>query len=309
MAAHIASREGIIARNVQNLLVLKGKKSMNQTQLRQWETIAARGRLMGLDMVYRCASGHLGGSFSAIEVLTLLYNQVMRNLDPQNPKRPDRDRFVLSKGHCTPGLYAVLAQRGFFPEAELCCFRSLEGQLSGHAEMNHVPGVDMSTGSLGQGISAAVGMAMAGKLDEKPYRVYALMGDGEMAEGQVWEAAMSAAKYRLDNLCAVVDVNGLQIDGKTADVMPSEPLDQKWAAFGWHVLKAEGHDFASLEEAFAKAETQKGAPTVILINTVKGKGVSFMENNADWHGKAPNEAQYHEARAELVSKLGELEER
>lgn len=262
---------------------------------------------MGLDMVYGCASGHIGGSFSAMEVFTLLYNQVMRNLDPQNPRNPDRDRFVLSKGHCTPGLYAVLAQKGFFPEGELCSFRSVEGHLSGHAEMNHVHGVDMSTGSLGQGISAAVGMALAGKLDEKSYRVYALMGDGEMAEGQVWEAAMSAAKYHLDNLCGIVDVNGLQIDGKTADVMPSEPLDQKWAAFGWHVLKADGHDFASLEEAFFKAESLKGAPTVILMRTVKGKGVSFMQDSADWHGKAPNEGQYHEARAELVQRLSELE--
>lgn len=281
---------------------------MNQTELHTWDTIAAKGRLLGLDMVYRCASGHLGGSFSAMDILTMLYFKTMQNLDEKNPKNQKRDRFVLSKGHCTPALYAILAQRGFFPEEDLNLFRNIEGHMSGHAEMHHVSGVDMSTGSLGQGISSAVGIAMAGKLDKQDYRVYTLLGDGELAEGQVWEAAMSAAKYQLDNLCVIVDVNGLQIDGKTSDVMPSEPLDQKFAAFGFHVLKINGHDFAEIEAAFETAKEKVGAPTVILANTVKGKGVSFMENNAGWHGKAPNEEQYQIARAELTAKIKELEE-
>lgn len=273
---------------------------------KQLAVTAAKARCLGMDMVYRAASGHLGGSFSAIDVLTVLYQNVMR-VDPADPQNPDRDRFVLSKGHCTPALYPTLALRGFFPEEELTQFRSIDGHMSGHAEMHHVKGVDMSTGSLGQGGSAAVGMALAGKLDRKDYRVYVLFGDGEIEEGQVWEAAMSAAKFGLDNLCAVVDVNGLQIDGKTADVMPSEPLDAKWSAFGWHVIHADGHDFDALSAAFAQAETVKGKPTVILARTVKGKGVSFMENNAGWHGKAPNEEQYRQAKAELDAKLAELE--
>jgi transketolase len=269
---------------------------------------AAQARLLGLEMVYGAASGHLGGSFSALDLLTVLYNEVMR-VDPVHPQDPDRDRFVLSKGHCTPGLYPTLALRGFFPVEELKQFRSIDGHLSGHAEMHHVKGVDMSTGSLGQGISAAVGMALAGKTDGKGYRVYAILGDGEIEEGQVWEAAMSAAKYHLDNLCAVVDVNGLQIDGKTADVMPSEPLDQKWAAFGWKVLKCDGHDFDSIRAAFAQAQAVQGQPAVILAATVKGKGVSFMENNPGWHGKAPNAEQYAQAKAELEATLAELEVR
>ncbi|MDY3014048.1 MAG: transketolase [Evtepia sp.] len=270
------------------------------------EVVAAKGRLLGLDMVYQCASGHLGGSFSAMDILTVLYYDVM-NVDPANPEDPDRDRFVMSKGHCTPALYPVLAQRGFFPEEDLKLFRSVEGHLSGHAEMHHVKGVDMSTGSLGQGISAAVGMALAGKMDQKTYRVYALLGDGEIEEGQVWEAFMSAAKYKLDNLCAVIDVNGLQIDGKTEDVMPTEPLDQKMESFGWHVLKVDGHDMEAVEAAFEQARAYQGMPTVILAKTVKGKGVSFMENQAGWHGKAPNEEQYQQARQELVTALAERE--
>ena len=277
-----------------------------KTEKQTLEAVAAKGRLLGLDMVYHCASGHLGGSFSAMDILTVLYFDVM-NVDPKNPQDPDRDRFVLSKGHCTPALYPILAQRGFFPEEDLRLFRSVEGHLSGHAEMHHVKGVDMSTGSLGQGISAAVGMALAGKLDQKCYRVYAVLGDGEVEEGQVWEAFMSAAKYGLDNLCAVIDVNGLQIDGKTADVMPTEPLDQKLAAFGWHVLTVDGHDLEALERAFAQAEAYTGAPTVLLAKTIKGKGVSFMENEAGWHGKAPNEEQYDRARAELTATLMEQE--
>lgn len=277
-----------------------------KTQLHTLETVAAKGRLLGLDMVYECASGHLGGSFSAMDILTVLYFETMQ-VDPARPDDPDRDRFVLSKGHCTPALYPILAQRGYFPEEELKLFRSVEGHMSGHAEMHHVRGVDMSTGSLGQGISAAVGMALAGKLDEKDYRVYALLGDGEIEEGQVWEAFMSAAKYHLDNLCAVIDVNGLQIDGRTADVMPTEPLDKKLEAFGWHVLKVDGHDLTALAEAFEKAKGLTGAPTMVLAKTVKGKGVSFMENQAGWHGKAPNAEQYQAARQELAAALAEKE--
>ena len=268
---------------------------------------AAKARILGLDMVYGAASGHLGGSFSATDALTCLYQEVLR-VDPSNPSDPDRDRFVLSKGHCTPALYPTLALRGYFPVEELKMFRSIDGHMSGHAEMHHVKGVDMSTGSLGQGISTAVGMALAGKLDGKAYRVYTLLGDGEVEEGQVWEAAMSAAKFRLDNLCVLVDVNGLQIDGKTADVMPSEPLDAKFASFGFHVIKADGHDFDALRAAYAEAASVTGQPSVILLKTVKGKGVSFMENNAGWHGKAPNAEQYEQARGELTAALAKLEQ-
>ncbi len=273
---------------------------------KQLALTAAKARLLGLDMVYGAASGHLGGSFSAMDMLTVLYQNVMR-VDPAAPADPDRDRFVLSKGHCTPALYPTLALRGYFPVEELKQFRSIDGHMSGHAEMHHVKGVDMSTGSLGQGISAAVGMALAGKLDGKAYRVYTLLGDGEIEEGQVWEAAMSAAKFHLDNLCAIVDVNGLQIDGATADVMPSEPLDKKWEAFGWHVIQCDGHDYQAIEAAFEAAKAVKGQPTVLLARTVKGKGVSFMENNAGWHGKAPNAEQYEQAKAELSAKIAELE--
>ena len=280
---------------------------MEQTQIHSLAVTAARARLLGLEMVHSAASGHIGGSYSAMDILTVLYNGVM-NIDPQDPKAPGRDRFVLSKGHCTPALYPTLALRGYFPVEELKLFRSIDGHMSGHAEMHHVKGVDMSTGSLGQGISAAVGMALAGKLDGADYRVYTLLGDGEIEEGQVWEAAMSAAKFGLDNLCAIVDVNGLQIDGKTADVMPSEPLDQKFAAFGWNVVQCDGHDFNDIEAAFASAKADKGRPTVILARTHKGHGVSFMEDNAGWHGKAPNDEQYEQARAELEAALVKLEE-
>ena len=273
---------------------------------RELELIAARGRRLGMDMVFRAASGHIGGSLSAMDILTELYFEELR-IDPARPQAPERDRFVMSKGHCTPALYSVLALRGYFPEKELELFRSIEGHMSGHPDMVHVPGVDMSTGSLGQGISAAVGMALAAKLDGAGYRVFALMGDGEIEEGQIWEAAMSAAKYGLSNLCGIVDVNGLQIDGRTADVMPSEPLDAKFAAFGWNVIKADGHDFDSLRAAFAAARAEKDRPSVILAKTVKGKGVSFMENEAGWHGKAPNAGQYERAVAELDAAIARLE--
>ncbi len=265
--------------------------------------IAAKARKLGLDMVYGAASGHIGGSYSAMDILAVLYHNVM-NVDPADPHKADRDRFVLSKGHCTPAIYPILALRGYFPVEELKLFRSIDGHMSGHPDMVHVPGVDMSTGSLGQGLSAAVGMALAGKGTN---RVYALMGDGEIEEGQIWEAAMAAAKFKLDNLCGIVDVNGLQIDGNTADVMPSEPLDKKWEAFGWHVIKIDGHDYEAIEAAFEAAKSVKGQPTVILAATLKGKGVSFMEGDYGWHGKAPNAEQYEQASAELTAKLAELE--
>ena len=274
--------------------------------VRELELSAARGRLLALEMVYRAASGHIGGSLSAMDALTELYFEELR-VDTANPHDPDRDRFVMSKGHCTPALYAVLALRGFFPVEELELFRSIKGHMSGHPDMVHVPGVDMSTGSLGQGLACAGGMALAGKLDDRDYRVYALMGDGEIEEGEIWEAAMAIHKYKLDNLCGIVDVNGLQIDGATADVMPSEPLDAKFAAFGWHVIKADGHDFDSLRAALAEARETQGKPSVILMRTVKGRGVSFMENNAGWHGKAPNAEQYEQAHAELSAAIEKLE--
>ncbi len=265
---------------------------------------ATKARLLALEEVHTAASGHIGGSLSAMEIITTLYFQTMK-VDPKNPKDTDRDRFVLSKGHCTPALYAILALRGFFPVGDLSLFRSIKAHYSGHPDMNHVLGVDMSTGSLGQGFSAAVGMALAAKLDGKAYRTYSLLGDGELAEGQIWEAAMAASKYNLDNLCAIVDVNGLQIDGKTADVMPTEPLDKKFEAFGFHVIKVDGHSFEQLINAFEAAKTVQGKPTAILAATTKGKGVSFMENNAGWHGKAPNDEQFQQARGELLDLLGQ----
>lgn len=279
---------------------------MDQTQKKALAITAAKGRLLALQCVYEAASGHPGGSMSAMDLLTVLYFDVM-NIDPEKPQDPNRDRFVLSKGHCTPALYSILALRGYFPVEELHKFRRIDAHYSGHPDMVHVKGVDMSTGSLGQGISAAVGMAIAGKLDQKDYRVYTILGDGEIEEGQTWEAAMAAAKYKLDNLCAVVDVNGLQIDGKTSDVMPSEPLDKKYEAFGWHVIHCDGHDYEAIEAAFEAAKTVKGKPTMILANTVKGKGISYMENNAGWHGKAPNQEQYETGKTELTELLSRLE--
>ena len=266
---------------------------------------AARGRVLGMEMVYRAASGHIGGSLSAMDILTELYFEQM-NIDPARPDWDERDRFVMSKGHCTPALYPVLALRGYFPENELELFRSINGHMSGHPDMRNVRGVDMSTGSLGQGVSAAVGMALAGKVDGKPYRVWALLGDGECEEGQVWEAFASAAKYGLSNLCVTIDVNGLQIDGRTADVMPMEPFDEKLSAFGWDVFYADGHDFASLDAAYGAARKSE-RPCAVLAKTVKGKGVSFMENDAGWHGKAPNAEQYEQAMTELNAALAALE--
>ena len=276
---------------------------MSDEELKKVANEVRKGIVTG---VHAAKSGHPGGSLGAADIMTYLYFEEM-NVDPADPRKADRDRFVLSKGHCAPGLYAVLAERGFFPKEDLETLRHIGSHLQGHPNMNDTPGVDMSTGSLGQGISAAVGMALAGKLAKKDYRVYALLGDGEIAEGQVWEAAMSAAKYHLDNLCAVVDVNGLQIDGATKDVMPPEPLDQKFAAFNWNVIHVNGHDYDALIAAFEAAAACKGKPTVLIAKTTKGKGVSFMENNAGWHGKAPNDEQYAQAKAEVEAKLAELE--
>lgn len=279
---------------------------MTASEKKQLMANACKVRMGVIESTYGAKSGHPGGSLSASDLFTYLYFREMK-VDPADPKWEERDRFVLSKGHTAPGLYAALALKGFFPWEELKTLRHIGSRLQGHPNMNETPGVDMSTGSLGQGISAAVGMALAGKLDGRDYRVYALLGDGEVEEGQVWEAAMSAAKFRLDNLCAVVDVNGLQIDGPTADVMPSEPLDAKFAAFGFHVIPVDGHDFAALQAAFDQAARTKGRPTVLLARTVKGRGVSFMENNAGWHGKAPNAEQYEQAKAELEAALAQLE--
>lgn len=251
-------------------------------------------------------AGHPGGSLSAADVFTYLYFKEL-NIDPKNPKDPARDRFVLSKGHTAPGLYATLANRGFFPVDDLPTLRHIDSYLQGHPNMNTVPGVDMSTGSLGQGVSVAAGMAKAAKYLGQENRVYTLLGDGEIQEGQVWEALMFAAHYKLDNLCVIVDNNGLQIDGNIADVMSPYPIDEKLRAFGFALEIVDGHDFDALEAAFAKARETKGKPTAILMKTTKGKDVSFMENSADWHGKAPNDAEYEQAMTELKARLAELE--
>lgn len=266
-----------------------------QTEL---SIIANKVRKHALTAVYSAKSGHPGGSLSIADLLAYLYFDVM-NIDPENPKKDDRDRFVLSKGHTAPALYGVLAERGFFGVDLIPTFRHYGSILQGHPEMKKIPGVDMSTGSLGQGISAAGGMALAAKLDKKDYRVYAALGDGELEEGQVWEQAMFAAHYKLDNLTAFVDNNGLQIDGKVTDVMNPTPIDEKFRAFGWHVILADAHDFNSLEAAVNEAKATKGKPTAVIMKSIKGKNVSFMENQAGWHGAAPNEEQYNTAIKEL----------
>lgn len=259
-----------------------------------------------IEEVYSASSGHPGGSLSSADIFTMLFFNEMK-LDPKNPKWPDRDRFVLSKGHCAPGLYAALAEKGYFPIEDLKGFRSINSYLQGHPSMKDVPGVDMSTGSLGQGISAAVGMAMAGKLDNKDYRVYSLLGDGEIEEGQVWEALMAAAHYKLDNLTAFLDHNGLQIDGKVSDIMCPEDVAEKFRAFCWNVIEIDGHDMEAIEKALEQAKNTKGKPTMIVAETVKGKGVSYMEGKAEWHGMAPDEEQYKIAIKELDKHLAELE--
>lgn len=262
------------------------------------ELKAANIRVNIIKQVFSANSGHPGGSLSAADLMSVLYFHEMK-IDPQQPQAEDRDKFVLSKGHAAPVLYAALAERGYFPKESLTTLRHIGSKLQGHPDKNKVPGVEMSTGSLGQGISAAAGMAMANKLDKNSSRIYALLGDGELQEGIVWEAAMSAAHYKLDNLCAIVDWNGLQIDGNNDDVMKVAPIDEKFRAFGWNVIPVDGHDFTSIIAGFDKARACKGQPTLLLAKTVKGKGVSFMEGEAGWHGKAPNEEQAIQAVAEL----------
>ena len=281
---------------------------MNEKRKTELAIIANRVRKSALTGIFNAKSGHPGGSLSIADLLTYLYTEVL-NVDPKNPKMPDRDRFVLSKGHTCPALYGILAYCGFFPEEDIKTLRKVDSYLQGHPDMNKVPGVDMSTGSLGQGVSAAGGMALAAKLDGKSYRVYAVLGDGELEEGQVWEQAMFASHYKLDNLTIFIDNNGLQIDGDIDEVMSPNPIDKKFESFGWNVVLADAHDFDSLEKAVEIAKSTKGKPTAVVMKSVKGKNVSFMENNAAWHGSAPNEEQYNTAIAELDGIIRELEAR
>ena len=273
---------------------------MNKLELMK---IANEVRKGAVTAVYNAKSGHPGGSLSAADIYAYLFFEEM-NIDPKEPKKADRDRFVLSKGHTAPGYYAALAHRGFFPVEDLTTLRKVGSYLQGHPDMKHIPGVDMSSGSLGQGISAAVGMALSAKLSNEDYRVYTLLGDGEIQEGQVWEAAMLASHRKLDNLVVIVDNNGLQIDGNIADVCSPYPIDKKFEAFNFHVINVDGHDFDALDAAFKEARETKGQPTAIIAKTIKGKNVSFMENQASWHGSAPNAEQYAVAMADL-EKVGE----
>ena len=280
---------------------------MDATIKKQLEKTACKVRMGVIEGVYNAKSGHPGGSLSISDVLTYLYFAKL-NVDPKNPKWADRDRFVLSKGHCAPALYAVLAERGFFDKSELKKLRHIGAMLQGHPDMKGTPGVDMSTGSLGQGISAAAGMALGGKLSSASYKVYTILGDGEIEEGQVWEAAMFSAHNKLDNLVAIVDNNGLQIDGKITEVCSPMPITDKFEAFGWHVITMNAHDFDDIERAFDEAEKINGKPVAIVMTSVKGKGVSFMENQVGWHGTAPNAEQYAQAMDELNKTLESLED-
>lgn len=279
---------------------------MNDQEKKNLQITACRIRKGIVEAVYSAHSGHPGGSLSIADILAYLYFKELR-IDPKTPDCPDRDRMVLSKGHCAPGLYSALAQRGYFPVEELKKFRHTNEMLQGHPDMKHTPGVDMTTGSLGLGVSAACGMALSGKISNKDYRVYAILGDGEIEEGQVWEASMFAAHYKLDNLCLVIDNNGLQIDGKICDVMNSSPIPEKFHAFGFHVVEINAHDFDQIESAFTLAKAVKDKPTAIILTSVKGKGVSYMENSVSWHGAAPNAEQYEIAMNELNAALAELE--
>ncbi len=279
---------------------------MDSTLVSKLNLAAYKIRKDAIIGVYNAKSGHPGGSLSIAEILAVLYFKEM-NIDPENPKMANRDRFVLSKGHCAPAYYAALAQRGFFPVEDIATLRKTDSYLEGHPDMKKIPGVDMSSGSLGQGVSAACGMALAGKIDKKDYRVYSILGDGEIEEGQVWEAAMYAAHYKLDNLTLFIDINGLQIDGTTNDVMNSEPVDKKFEAFGFNVIKIDAHNVAEIDDAIQNAKLTKGKPTAIICSTVKGKGVSYMENNLSWHGAAPNTELYEIAIKELDQKIKELE--
>ena len=262
------------------------------------ESKAAEMRKDIVTMVGVAQSGHPGGSLSAADIVAALYFHVMRH-DPRNPKDPDRDRFVLSKGHASPVLYAALAEAGYFPKEEIITFRRIDSRLQGHPDMKKLPGVEFTTGSLGQGLSGACGMAVAGKLDGKGYRVYCLVGDGESEEGQIWEAAMAAAHFGLDNLTAITDFNGLQIDGPVCDVMTVVPIPDKWRAFGWNVIEIDGHDYEQILDALSPERKIAGKPTMVVAKTIKGRGVSFMENVCDWHGKAPSKEQVEQALAEL----------
>ncbi len=273
------------------------KNELNVQQLQEKAKMIRKGII---EAVYSNQSGHPGGSLSIADILTVLYFREMR-INPDQPNWEDRDRFVLSKGHCSPALYSTLANRGFFDVEELKTFRNISSRLQGHPDKKHIPGVDMTTGSLGQGLSAANGMAMAGKLDKKDYRVYCMLGDGEIEEGQIWEAAMSAKKYKLDNLCVIVDNNNLQIDGTVEEVMSPYPIDEKFRSFGFEIIKIDGHDIEEIIKAFDVAKNIKRKPTCIIAKTIKGKGISFMENQAGWHGKAPNEEEYNKALSELNS--------
>ena len=275
---------------------------MNEAKINELKKLATEVRLGILEGVHAAASGHPGGSLSIADILTYLYFEEM-DIDPKNPKWEDRDRFVLSKGHCAPALYTVLALKGFFSREEIANLRQVDSFLQGHPDMKGTPGVDMSTGSLGMGISAACGMALAAKLNGKSYRTYTIVGDGESQEGQVWEAAMFAAHYKLDNLCVIIDWNNLQIDGKITDVMNPTPHDKKLEAFGFHVISIDAHDFGQIEAALNEAKTVKGKPTAIIAKSIKGKGVSFMEDQASWHGSAPNDEQYAQAVAELKATM------
>ncbi len=278
---------------------------MNSTEKQELQVLACKARLYALEGIFNAKSGHPGGSFSAADIYTYLYYKEM-NVDPSDPKNADRDRFVLSKGHCCPSLYAILALKGYFSIEELPKLRKVGAMLQGHPDMKSTPGIDMSSGSLGQGISAACGMALAGKIDNKDYKVYTLLGDGECEEGQVWEALMFAANKNLDNLCVIIDSNGLQIDGPVEEVGGLEPLDKKLEAFGFEVFKMDGHDFDSIEAAFDAVKNVSGKPSAIIAKTVKGKGVSYMENKVNWHGAAPNAEQYEIGRKELLDQLAEL---
>ena len=275
---------------------------MEQIKLDQLKKTAAQLRLDIVESVHAASSGHPGGSLSIADILTYLYYEEM-HVDPKNPRDPDRDRLVLSKGHTAPALYAVLAEKGFFPREELLKLRQVDSFLQGHPDMKGTPGVDMTTGSLGLGFSAACGMALAAKIENKDYRTYAIIGDGESEEGQIWEAAMFAAHYKLDNLCAIFDWNGLQIDGPITEVMNPTPHDKKLEAFGFHVISIDGHDFEQIAAALEEAKTVKGKPTAIIATTVKGKGVSFMENQVGWHGAAPNDEQFATAIAEIKATM------
>ena len=279
---------------------------MDSSEIRQLKILAAKSRMGAILGTYHAKSGHPGGSLSAADIMTYLYFKEM-NVKPEQPKWEDRDRFVLSKGHCCPSLYAILALKGYFEWDELKVLPHVGAMLQGHPDMKGTPGIDMSTGSLGQGISAACGMALAAKLDNKDYRVYTLLGDGEVEEGQVWEAAMFASHQNLDNLVVIVDQNGLQIDGPVEEIAGIEPLDKKFESFGFEVIKIDGHNFEEIKSALDKAKTVKGKPTAILAKTIKGKGVSFMENQVGWHGTAPNKEQYEQATAELQAEIDRLE--